>query len=84
LIEANHPALAAPGGSAYVGIMARSLPTEQEMVAISPSSSGIRSVMSWGAAGIGVAAVIGAFALWFHYGTAVFFETIAAGISSCF
>jgi len=27
---------------------------------------------------------IGAAALWFHYGTAVFFEMIAAGISACF
>ena len=64
--------------------MAGSLPTEQEIVAISPSSSGIRSVISWGVAGIGAAAGMGALALWFHYGTAVFFETIAAGISSCF
>ena len=30
------------------------------------------------------AAVFGAAALWFHYGTAVFFEMIAAGISACF
>ena len=40
--------------------------------------------MSWGAAGVATAAVVGTLALWFHYGTAVFFETIAAGISSCF
>lgn len=26
----------------------------------------------------------GASALWVHYGTAVFFETIAAGIAACF
>jgi hypothetical protein len=83
-MKADHPALAAPGGSAYLRAMARSLPTEQEIVAVSPTSSGIRSVISWGAAGIGAAAVIGAVVLWFHYGTAVFFETIAAGISSCF
>lgn len=25
-----------------------------------------------------------ALALWFHYGTAVFFETITAGIAGCF
>ena len=31
-----------------------------------------------------VLAVLGAAALWFHYGTAVFFEMIAAGISACF
>jgi hypothetical protein len=28
--------------------------------------------------------LLGALTLWFHYGTAVFFETIAAGISACF
>jgi hypothetical protein len=28
--------------------------------------------------------VLGALALWFYYGTAVFFEMIAAGISACF
>jgi hypothetical protein len=38
----------------------------------------------WGAASLGALAVCGAAALWFHYGTAVFFEMIAAGISACF
>ena len=33
---------------------------------------------------LGALAVLGAAALWFHYGTAVFFEMIAAGISACF
>ena len=37
-----------------------------------------------GGAGLGVASVLGALVLWFHYGTAVFFETIAAGFSACF
>jgi hypothetical protein len=64
--------------------MARSLPTEQEIVAISPSSGGIRSLMTWGGAGVGAVALLGALALWFHYGTAVFFEMISSGISSCF
>jgi hypothetical protein len=36
------------------------------------------------AAGLGTALVIGALALWFHYGTAVFFEMIASGIAACF
>ncbi len=35
-------------------------------------------------AGFGAALLLGALALWFHYGTAVFFETIAAGIAGCF
>ncbi len=38
----------------------------------------------WGAAGLGALAVLGAASLWFHYGTTVFFEMIAAGISACF
>ena len=33
----------------------------------------------------GVAAVLlGALVLWFHYGTAVFFEMLASGIGACF
>jgi hypothetical protein len=28
--------------------------------------------------------LLAAAVLWFHYGTAVFFEMIAAGISACF
>jgi hypothetical protein len=35
-------------------------------------------------AGLGAALLLGALGLWFHYGTAVFFETIAAGIAACF
>ena len=38
----------------------------------------------WSAAILGALAVLGAAALWFHYGSAVFFEMIAAGISACF
>jgi hypothetical protein len=85
LLDQDRPAaLAAPGGSSYLRPMARSLPTEQEIVAISPSSGGIRPVTIWAATGFGVAVLLGALALWFRYGTAVFFETIASGFSSCF
>jgi hypothetical protein len=35
-------------------------------------------------AGLGAALLLAALVLWFHYGTAVFFEMIAAGISACF
>jgi hypothetical protein len=38
-------------------------------------------VLFAGAAGMALAATI---ALWAHYGTAVFFEMIAAGIAACF
>jgi len=35
-------------------------------------------------AGAAFALVAGAAALWVQYGTAVFFETIAAGLQACF
>ena len=37
-------------------------------------------------AGVGLGVVLGlaAVVLWFHYGTAVFFETIVSGLSACF
>jgi hypothetical protein len=44
----------------------------------------VASMIVWSAATSGALAVLGAAALWFHYGTAVFFEMIAAGISACF
>ena len=37
-----------------------------------------------GSAVLGGAILLGAAVLWIHYGTAVFFEMIASGISACF
>jgi len=34
--------------------------------------------------GVGGLVVIGALALWFHYGTQVFFEMIRTGLAACF
>jgi hypothetical protein len=47
------------------------------------SPKGGRLLLVWGGGGFGVAILFGALALWFHYGTAVFFEMIASGISAC-
>ena len=44
----------------------------------------LASMIVWGAALVGALVGLGAISLWFHYGTAVFFEMIAAGISACF
>ncbi len=44
----------------------------------------VASAIVWGAASLGGLVTLGAAALWFHYGTAVFFEMIAAGIAACF
>ena len=63
--------------------MAQPYPTSQAIPAAHPQRRAAQ-VIVLGGAGFGVAAVIGALALWFHYGTTVFFETIAAGLSACF
>jgi hypothetical protein len=44
----------------------------------------VAHVIVMAGAGLGVALGLGAAVLWFHYGTAVFFETIASGLSACF
>ena len=49
---------------------------------LSPRKAG--SAVAVAAAVLGAVLLLGALALWFHYGTAVFFEMIAAGISACF
>jgi hypothetical protein len=46
-----------------------------------PVSPRCRSCWSAGCRGVLIAATLG---LWAHYGTAVFFEIIAAGIAACF
>ena len=50
--------------------------------ALSPRKAG--SAVAVTAGGLAAVLLLGALALWFHYGTAVFFEMIAAGISACF
>jgi hypothetical protein len=64
--------------------MAQPVFTPQQMPASVGSGRRLASVIAIGAAGFGIVILLGALALWFHYGTAVFFETIASGISSCF
>ena len=53
-------------------------------MAVTRPQGRVAAMIGWGAAGLGALAVLGAASLWFHYGTAVFFEMIAAGISACF
>ena len=42
------------------------------------------TVLLWAGAGVGGLLVIGALALWFHYGTQLFFEMIRTGLAACF
>jgi hypothetical protein len=75
--------LAWPGNWPYLKPMAQPVSTHQGMMAARPHGR-VASVIVWSAATSGALAVLGAAALWFHYGTAVFFEMIAAGVSACF
>jgi len=67
----------------YLERMAQPVSTHPHITAARPQGR-VASMIVWGAAGIGALAVFGAAALWFHYGAAVFFEMIAAGIAACF
>jgi hypothetical protein len=63
--------------------MAQPISTPQQMTATGPSRK-VASAIVMGASGLGAAILLGAGVLWFHYGTAVFFEMIASGIAACF
>ena len=67
----------------YLNPMVQPVSTQQGLVAAQPQGR-VASAIVWGAAGLGAVVLLGAAVLWFHYGTAVFFEMIAAGISACF
>jgi hypothetical protein len=67
-----------------VARMAQPVSTQHEIISATPHSRGLASVIVWSSAGLGAAILAGALVLWFHYGTAVFFEMIASGIAACF
>jgi hypothetical protein len=64
--------------------MAQPISTQARLMTATPRQGRVASIIVWSAAIPGALAVLGAAALWFHYGSAVFFEMIAAGISACF
>jgi hypothetical protein len=63
--------------------MAQRISAPQQLAAAEPSRK-VASAIVMAAAGLGATVLLGALMLWFHYGTAVFFEMIASGISACF
>jgi hypothetical protein len=63
--------------------MALPLSSPDELPAALPARKVGRAVAIAGLAS-GVLVIVAALALWFRYGTAVFFETIMAGIAGCF
>ena len=68
----------------YLNPMVQPISTQHGMMPAPRPQARLASAIVWSAAGLGALALLGAAALWFHYGTAVFFEMIAAGISACF
>lgn len=57
------------------------MPEEASLPNAASPSRTVSIVLSAGVIGILLAATV---ALWAHYGTAVFFETIRAGFAACF
>ncbi|MDO9059226.1 MAG: hypothetical protein Q7U92_09445 [Bradyrhizobium sp.] len=64
--------------------MASPVTTQPDRPSILPPGRKLASGIVVGAAVLAAMVLSGALALWFHYGTTVFFEMIAAGISACF
>jgi hypothetical protein len=64
--------------------MAQPISTRQQVPGGLPPGRRVASVPAVAGAGLGAALLLGALVLWFQYGTAVFFEMIASGISACF
>ena len=64
--------------------MAQPLSTLEPDLAAPRLRRALRTAVLWGGGGLGALLLLSAAGLWFHYGTAVFFETIAAGFASCF
>ena len=44
----------------------------------------LRQALLWGVTALVTMLLLASLALWFHYGTTVFFEMIAAGFAACF
>ena len=64
--------------------MAQPISTQHEIVSATQPSRRVASVIVVAGAGFAAALLLGAVVLWYHYGTAVFFEMIASGIAACF
>jgi hypothetical protein len=64
--------------------MAQPISTQHEIPAALPPARRVVPALVVAGVALGVAILSGALVLWFYYGTAVFFEMIASGISACF
>ena len=64
--------------------MAELISTPREVPSGSRPAARIVPALAIAGAALGALILLGTLALWFHYGTTVFFETIASGIAGCF
>jgi hypothetical protein len=64
--------------------MAQPISSQPEMPAVLQPARRAGPAIVVAGAGFGVVMLLAALVLWFHYGTAVFFEMIASGIAACF
>jgi hypothetical protein len=64
--------------------MALPISAAHEVISAARPSRRLAQVIVVAGAGFGAAVLVGALVLWFHYGTAVFFEMLASGIAGCF
>ena len=64
--------------------MAQPVSTPQELPSASPAARKAAPAIVAGSAVLGAAVLLGTMALWFHYGTTVFFDMITSGVAACF
>ena len=64
--------------------MALPVSTPQQLPGMVPPARKVAPAIVMAGAGLGAVLLVGALALWFHYGTEVFFEMISSGLSACF
>ncbi len=76
--------LACPRNGPYLNPMVQPVSSPAGTVTATRPQGRVASVIVWTAAVLGALVLFGALSLWFRYGTTVFFEMIAAGISACF
>jgi hypothetical protein len=64
--------------------MAQPISTQQQIPGALRPARRLAPAVAVAGVALGLAILLGTLVLWFHYGTAVFFEMIAAGIAACF
>ena len=87
MIEGASATLARRAGWPYLGVMLDTAHQGSIEENAEPMRRPLGGVAFWiiaVSAVVGAAILLGASVLWIHYGTAVFFEMIASGISACF